>query len=313
MNEIIVKSQKELDELPIDYNGRIMIEFGTPYDRAVVNRRFKFSVVAWGNSSVVAWGNSSVEAMGNSSVEAMGNSSVVARDNSSVVAWGNSSVVARGNSSVEAWDNSSVVAWDNSSVVAWDNSSVVAWDNSSVVAWGNSSVVAWDNSSVVANANVQVTDASHKHDIKVSGNARIVYNPRNIDEYIEFYGLEHADGKVKLFKAVRKDDKGYFSSHSPNFRYVIGETAKADRLDKDVHEDCGHGIHMASKAWCIAFGRSWKDIAILEVEAEISKIIVPVGGCGKVRAAEAKVLREIPLEECGLYGQILAKRRRSDG
>ena len=257
MNEIIVKSQKELDELPIDYNGRIVIEFGTPYDRAVVNRRFKFSVVARGSSSVEA------------------------RDNSSVVACGNSSVVACG--------------------------------NSSVVAWGNSSVVAWDNSSVVAQANTQVTDRSHSHDIKTSGNARIVYDPQNIEEYIDFYGLEHADGKVKLFKAVHKDDKCYFSSHSPNFRYVIGETAKADRLDEDVHEDCGHGIHMASKAWCIDFGRSWKDLAILEVEAEISKIIVPVGGCGKVRAAEAKVLREVPLEECGLYGKILAKRRRSDG
>ena len=30
---------------------------------------------------------------------------------------------------------------------------------------------------------------------------------------------------------------------------------------------------------------------------------------GKVRTSEAKVIREVPLEECGLFGKILARRR----
>lgn len=30
---------------------------------------------------------------------------------------------------------------------------------------------------------------------------------------------------------------------------------------------------------------------------------------GKVRTSELKVLREIPLEECGLLGEFLAKRK----
>ena len=68
MEEIIVTSQKELDAVPVDYNGRIIIKFGTYYNRAIVNRRFKYPVVAWGNSSVEARGNSSVEARANSSV-----------------------------------------------------------------------------------------------------------------------------------------------------------------------------------------------------------------------------------------------------
>ena len=52
MEEIIVTSQKELDAVPVDYNGRIIIKFGTYYNRAIVNRRFKYPVVAGGNSSV---------------------------------------------------------------------------------------------------------------------------------------------------------------------------------------------------------------------------------------------------------------------
>ena len=229
MKDIIVKSQEELDKLPVDYDGRIIIEFGTPYNRAVVNRRFMRSVVARGNSSVVAW----------------------------------------------------------------DNSSVVAWDNSSVVARGNS----------------QVTDATRSHKVSVAGNARIVYNPRNIEEYLDHYGIEHDGKTAKLYKAVHKRDGEYLSDWDSDFEYAIGETAVASGLDTGIEEDCGRGIHMAHKAWCVDYGRAWSDLAILEVEAEIDGIIVPIDALGKVRAKSVKVLREVPLSECGLYGKMIMKRR----
>lgn len=87
MSEITVTSQQKLDSLPHDYHGRIYIKFGTPYDRAVVKRKYD-------SASVVARGNSTVEVRGNSSVETWGNSYVVALGNSAVEAWGNSYVVA---------------------------------------------------------------------------------------------------------------------------------------------------------------------------------------------------------------------------
>ena len=287
MSNITVKSQAEFDAIPIDYCGRIFIVFGTPFNRAVINRKFQFaSVVAWENSSVVAWGNSSV------------------------VAWGNSSVEAWENSSVVAWENSSVVAWENSSVVAWGNSSVVAWGNSSVVAWGNSSVEAWGNSSVSASGNSQICDNTRTHKITTTANSRIVYNPRNIDEYCEHHQIERTESTVKLYKAVHKREGRYFSDNDSNFEYVIGGVAVANGLTTDPTEDCGRGIHMAHKAWCVDYGRDWKDLAIIEVEAEASGIIVPVPGCGKVRAAQVKVLREVPLEECGLLGKLIAKKKK---
>ena len=317
MKEIIVTSQTELDALPIDVDGRIIVKFGTPYNRAIINRRFRFSVVAWGNSSVEARENSSVVAWENSSVVAWENSSVEAWENSSVEAWGNSSVVAWGNSSVVAWENSSVVAWGNSSVEARENSSVEAWGNSSVVAWGNSSVEArenssveaWENSSVEAHCNSQVCDCSRTHKISTSANARIVYNPRNIKEYCENYDVPYNENAVKLYKAVRNRNGRYFSDRRSTFEYVVGEVATADSLTEDTTEECGHGIHMAHIAWAVDYGKTWKDLAILEVEADTSGIIVPVNGSGKVRAASVKVLREVPLEECGLLGKILAKKK----
>ena len=245
MKEIIVTSQAELDALPVDFDGRIIIKFGTPYNRAIIKRRFKYSVVA--------------------------------RDNSSVEAWGNSSVVAR----------------ENSSVVARENSSVEAWENSSVEAWGNT----------------QVVDSSRSHNITANGNSRIVHNPGNINEYLDHYNIHHSNGKANLYKAVHKVGGRFVSDKNWNFEYIIGQTATADFLDADRSIDCGHGIHIAYKEWDIDFGFDWPDLAILEVEADIASIVVPDGCTGKVRTDKVLVLREVPLEECGLLGNFLAKKR----
>lgn len=161
----------------------------------------------------------------------------------------------------------------------------------------------------MASGNSQICDCTRTHKITTSANSRIVYNPRNIDEYCEQYEIERTETTVKLYKAVHKREGRFFSDNDNNFEYVVGGVAVADRLTADTTEDCGHGIHMAHKAWCVSYGKDWKDLAIIEVEAEASEIIVPVPGCGKVRAAQVKVLREVPLEECGLYGKILAKKR----
>ena len=292
MNEKIVTSQAELDAIPVDYDGRIIIKFGTPYNRAVVRKRYLYCVEARENSSVVARENSSVVARENSSVVARENSSVEAWENSSVVARENSSVVARENSSVEARGNSSVVARENSSVVARENSSVVAWENSSVEAWGNSSVV----------------DAARRSNIKISGNARIVYNPSTIEEWADSNGIQVSNGKIKLYKSVHKRDEHYISDWDSNFIYVIGKVAHSNGFTSDPEEDCGYGIHMATASWACAYGSGWEDLALLELEADAVEIVVPLYETGKVRAPKAKVLREVPLEEAGLLGKMIAKR-----
>ncbi len=247
LEEITVRDQEELDAIPDDFTGRIYIEFGTLYNRAIVRKEYPGSVVARGNSRVEAWGNSSVEARENSSVEAWGNSSVVARENSSVEARGNSQVVDR-------------------------------------LTFGR---------------------------IEITGNARIVYMPKTIEEYCSFYGIEHDKKKGKFFKCVHKKEDTFFSGYDKNFVYKIGEKAVADKLDPDPREDCGHGIHIAHLAWVLDYGNNWDDLAILEVEAELDKIVLPDGCPGKIRCNEVKVIREVPLEECGIYGKILAKRQKT--
>ena len=278
MDEIIVMSQKELDAVPVEKNCIIKIKFGTPYPRAVVRSRYMYPVVAMGNSSVVARGNSSV--------------------------------VARGNSSVVAMENSSVVAWGNSSVEAWGNSSVEALGNSSVAAMGNSSVVAMGNSSVVARGNVQVVDYLQGATIQLFGNARTVFNPRNIEEFMNFYGIEHDKTTAIFYKAVHKKvDSHQSSDYDDYFKYEISKKVSSNGFNSDVRKHCGKGIHISHKSWALDYGINWKDFALLEVRVEIKDILLPECSDGKVRVPSAEVIREVPLEECGVYGKILAKRK----
>ncbi len=341
MNEKIVTSQAELDAIPVDYNGRIIIKFGTPGKRAVVSKKYlcpvevhgnsyvcaddnsyvcaydnsyvcaddNSYVCAYDNSYVCADDNSSVCAHENSCVEARGNSYVCAYDNSSVEAHEKSSVCAHENSSVWAHDNSSVEAYDNSSVEAYDNSSVWAHENSSVCAYDNSSVCAYKNSSVYAYGNSQVVDAYRRGNIKVSGNARIVYNPDNIADWALANGITITDGKIRLYKAVHKRDGKYIADWDDDFTYTIGAVAEADGFTTDPAEDCGRGIHMATLGWSAVYGQDWDDIALLELEADADEIVVPLYETGKVRAPKALVIREVQLEEAGIMGKVLAKMR----
>ena len=317
MNEKIVTSQAELDAIPVDYNGKIIIKFGTANSLAVVSKKYLRPVEASDDSFVWASGNSSVEAYENSSVEAYGDSFVCAYDNSSVCAHENSCVEARGNSSVCAYDNSCVeargnsyvCAHENSSVWAHDNSSVEAYDNSSVEAYDNSSVCAYKNSSVYAYGNSQVVDAYRRGNIKVSGNARIVYNPDNIADWALANGITITDGKIRLYKAVHKRDGKYIADWDDDFTYTIGAVAEADGFTTDPAEDCGRGIHMATLGWSAVYGQDWDDIALLELEADADEIVVPLYETGKVRAPKALVIREVQLEEAGIMGKVLAKMR----
>lgn len=102
----------------------------------------------------------------------------------------------------------------------------------------------------------------------------------------------------------------YRSDWDADFLYTIGESVVSDGFCTDPNEDCGHGIHMAYLDWCLAYGNCWADLAILEVEVDMSTVVVPKYGFGKVRAPSCKVIREVPLEECGLYGKVLAKRQK---
>ena len=135
-----------------------------------------------------------------------------------------------------------------------------------------------------------------------------MYNPDNITDWAEGNDIPIVDGKIKLCKAVHKRGTEYVSDWDRDFFYEIGEMAVATGFTADPEENCGEGIHMATASWACAYAQYWNDIALLELEADAAEIVVPLYETGKVRAPKAKVLREVPLEEAGLIGKMIAKR-----
>ena len=302
MNEIIVKSQEELDNVPMDYHGRIIIKFGTRLDPAVLKKSYD-------NASAVLRDNASAELRDNASAVLRDNASAVLRDNASAELRDNASAVLRGNASAVLWDNASAVLWDNASAELRDNASAVLRGNASAELRDNASAVLRGNASAEASGNAQIVDVYRSGRASVFGNARVVYLPQTLGEFISHYGIK-GDGEITLYKAVHKHNEQYFSDYDDEFEYRIGEIAVPDNgFDDDAHEKCGAGINMAPLHWCLDYGREWNDLAILEMTALREDVVVPMNTDGKVRARKAKVIREVPFSECGIYGEILAKRR----
>ena len=335
MNEIIVKTQEELDNVPMDYHGRIIIKFGTwlnpailrkSYDNASAVLRGDASAVLRDNASAVLWDNARAELRDNASAVLWDNASAVLRGNARAELRGNARAVLRGNARAELRGNASAVLWDNASAVLRDNASAVLWDNASAVLRGNARAELRgnaravlrgnaraelrDNARAEASGNAQIVDVNRSGHASISENARVVYLPQNLEEFISHYGVQSDDVKVTLYKAVHKEKGHYYSDYDTEYEYRIGEIAVPDNgFDGDVSEKCGAGINMAPLHWCLNYGREWDDIAILEMTALREDVVVPMNTDGKVRARKAKAVREVPLSECGIYGEILAKRR----
>jgi hypothetical protein len=283
MKEIVISSQEECDALPADYEGLIIVKGNASID-------------VRGSSTVIAYDSSTVRACDSSTVIACDSSTVRACDSSTVTACDSSTVTAYDSSTVIAYDSSTVIAYGSSTVIAYDSSTVTACDSSTVIAYDSSTVTAYDSSTVIAYSYSQVVDCDDC-DITLSGCARRVTLPANIQEYSDWYGIPIVDGKIKLYKAVRKHETGvYHSDYDPEFLYSVGKEYEQD-CDTNRNEQCARGLHVAYLDWAVNYCCDWMNAAILEVEVPIECIVVPRNTDGKIRTSKLKVLREVPREE----------------
>lgn len=334
MKEIVVKTQAAFDAIPQDFDGTVRV---VGEATIVVTPRKSVRVALFDNSFAELWGNSSAELHDNSRAVLWDNSSAELWDSSHAELWDHSVATLYDNSTADLWGNSSALLNDKSFAVLWNNSCAELLDNSIATLNNNSSACLynisfadlrnnsnawlWDNSRALLSnnscaelwGNSQVTDRTKTHEIKINGSARVVYDPQNIDEYLSFNGLWSDDETCLLYKAVHKTDGGiYKSNHDNCFFYHLGKVATASGLTTDASVECGEGIHLSYPAWAVNYGRDWDDLAILELQVKKSEIIVPENGCGKVRAKSAKVIREVPLEDCGILGVMVAKRNKKE-
>ena len=174
--------------------------------------------------------------------------------------------------------------------------------------WENASVVARGNASVELNGYAQARICSESVKYKTEGKSRIILPLENIDDYINYFGVKDVGDSVIMYKAVHKCGDTYFANRRPDFIYKIGETATEKGIDRNVYHDCGAGLHVSTLDWALRFGDTFENLAIIECEVPKDQIVVYKFSDGKIRTSELKVLREVPLNECGVYGKILARK-----
>lgn len=332
LSEITVKTQKELDRIPDDFRGSIYVEsdqdtcillsknylgkvyaYNHTYIKVIgdahIHAHHDTLVKAFDNACVVADDVAKVFAFDNTVIEATDRSCVIACDATIVNARGNSKVYAYGNSAIYAQGNSHIQAEDDSNIEATDLSRIDAYGRSHVIATNWSTVRARESSKVEACGNVQIIKLSDNTKLKISkfSNARIVQPPKSIIEFLDFEGIKHTNTKAIMYKVVCKIDGKYVSDYDRSFCYEIGKIKK-EICDPNLNKLCASGIHIAPLRWVLNYSKDMlADTAILEVETNIADIVLPTNSDGKVRTSRVKVLREVPFEECGIYGKILAK------
>ena len=116
------------------------------------------------------------------------------------------------------------------------------------------------------------------------------------DDFKMRFPVEIKGSKAILYKAVHKKGEEYFSDYNCKFTYEVGKKYTHDN-DPSTDDSCSYGLHISEKHWAIAFGNDWLDMALLECEVPIKKIVVAKDCDGKVRTSELKIIREVPKKE----------------
>ena len=321
LEEVRVRYQHELDDIPKDFKGRIII-LGK---NIVVRDRQR--VILYDNSSAVLYGKTDADLFGTSkavlqdystaklfnyaNAELHKKSKAILQDNSSAKLCDNSKVLLRDDTTAKLFDDSKAILYRNSTATLYDHSSAELFDTSKAVLQDNSTAklycyanaTLYDHSSAELFGNSQVLSKTSGN-IITNGNSRIIYEPNLIKLFMDFYGIKYTDTTATLYKAVHKINGEYISNYDAEFKYVIGESIRT-KCDPSIYCKCSDGIHISHLNYAIAFGSRWDDLAILEVETKIDDIVLPQNSDGNIRTSCVKVIREVPQTEWGIYGEII--------
>lgn len=244
---------------------------------------------------------------------------ILAYDNSFIDCSSNTTITGHDNSTIKADGCNNVILLDSAKgsinhgpvYVESDNVTLIARNSDVIFIEGISSASVYSVNSTLAFMQDYNFDR-----IIMDKNTKIIFAYKYSDND---YEGRYTDPRTYLnkdriyYKCVYKDKEGRYYSHWDNtFTYTIGETVLPEHeLDTEPTSECGPGIHVATIEWALeSYYLMTKDMAILEVEVpEDAEIVVPYASTGKLRVSKAKILREVPVEEFGLLGEIFKRLR----
>lgn len=130
--------------------------------------------------------------------------------------------------------------------------------------------------------------------------------PRNAHEFINYYDIKHNEKTAIFYKAVRKIDGKLRDYYGSDYIYEVGEYKSGEEM---YISNLNGALNWVNQSNPLNYISRFDDFVIIEVETNIYDISLHVKFYGTATTSKLKVLREVPLEECGVYGKILAVRR----
>ncbi|WOC32373.1 MULTISPECIES: 5' nucleotidase, NT5C type [Caproicibacterium] len=170
-----VTTQEELNAVPEDYNGRIVVNFGTEDAPAQIAQNYAQPVLV-PDKYVAA-------ARNDSHVHAADNASVYAFENSRIVGYGSSYLELNENSVAELYEQAVGNLYGTATAIVHDTASLAAYEESTVEAHGSSTVDARDHATVDAyefaqvSANNAATVRTHGDDVVTKMHGGSVLTP----------------------------------------------------------------------------------------------------------------------------------------
>jgi hypothetical protein len=308
--EKLINTQSELDALDVNFAGDIIIE-------GKIERINKYYPNAWiyvrGNAQISnVYGNAQISNVyGNAQIRYVdGNAQIRYVDGNAQIRYvdGNAQISnVYGNAQISnVYGNAQISnVYGNAQISnVYGNAQIRYVDGNAQISnvYGNAAVLFVDGKAKVHCAGKNIVSYYNDKNVQLdlSKETTIVILDRfkaDWDSYKRVYPFEIKDDKAILYKAVRKTKDGKFvADYDPKFEYKIGET-KTEKCDQSTDKSCSYGIHISHKMWALRFGANWDNMALLEFEVPIDKIVVAADCDGKIRSSEVFCVREVPKEE----------------
>jgi len=326
MEEIIIKKQKEFNNLPDIYSEKVYIKIkgniniNKAIQKAIIIVKDNYYVRLYNNAHALLFDNSQAELMDNSTATLHDNSKARAHDNSKIKLYDASRAILLGNSQAELYGNSQAELYEKSQAKLflnsqatlheksqaklfndsqaklygiskaklYDNSKSILYHNSTAILYDDAQADLFDNSQAILYMRSIAIIKSKQVIAKKHHFAKIIKNFKKITPKMYCETLEKTkDGRYVLYKSVNPDTNCDF--YTGKIKYEIGKIVKPERWNPDPNIQCGDGLHLCpTPEMALRYNKG----KILKCAVRPEDIIIYQNDLTKVRCREVEVIGE---------------------
>jgi len=268
MKEVIIKNQKQLDAIKLDFDGRILIRDTEEW--LAINKNYTKAEIYISGSATIRY----------------------VSDNATIKYVSDNATIRSvyGNATIEYVSDNATIKH------VYGNATILLYGLACICFLYSAKKITAKGINLIRQIGTEKIDLDLGEDVNFIQQKETFTDNPTFDLFKKMYPISFTKTKATMYKAVHKKNDEYFSNYNNDFEYKIGKII-TEKCDDKNNNSCSTGIHLCHKQWALDFGKDWDDMALLEAETDIKDIIVSKDCDGKVRTSKIKVLREVPKDE----------------